>query len=585
MKSFALIILIFTSAVLSNRFLEENNQKGGIHDYIFRLPRETLIKWALTTERFHRKVNNIEGLIGGLTDYVFDLTNKQIVSKILKETDEHPEIANQEKLESLSIEYGLSSIKEPLKVQSTNIGGDGGIHDYIWRLPREKLISWAITSETYHREVNHQHLVGGLEDYVNSLKNEDIINYILAQVKEHPELAKKGKLDSLSENYNIDVNSFHIPEKPVTSSIIGGDGGFHDFIWRTERPVLNNWAIACERYHIKVNNLQLIGGLHDYINNLSNQQVIEYILNKVKEHPELANAQKLNSLVTEIGISDTTGLKSNIAPKSTIIGGDGGLHDYIWKSDRLVLNKWALTSEKYHRKVNNLNILGGLNDYIDALTNQQVIEYIIKEIKEHPEIASSQKLDSLSVELGLAVKPLTLVGDGGLHDYIWRVPRTTLDSWALATERYHNNENQIIGGLHDFIGSLSNQQVIDYIMTKVKEHPELNSNKKLDSLVAKFEPKKETPSLLAAKPILGSGLHDIIISLDRNTLISYALAMDKYSHDKSPRIGGINDYVNKLEDSEIRNFILMQADSYPELNNKVTVEGLIKNYNITSKQN
>ena len=61
--------------------------------------------------------------------------------------------------------------------------------------------------------------------------------------------------------------------------------------------------------------------------------------------------------------------------------------------------------------------------------------------------------------------------------------------------------------------------------------------------------------------------------------------MDKYSHDKSPRIGGINDYVNKLEDSEIRNFILMQADSYPELNNKVTVEGLIKNYNITSKQN
>ena len=565
MKIIAIIFLIFASAVLSQGFLEETKQRGGLHDYIFRLPRDTLINWALASEKYHRKVNNQDGLVGGLVDYVFRLSNQDIISKILKVADEHPEIASQEKLQSLATEYGFSV---SIPTSNLKMGGDGGLHDYIWRLPRDKLITWALTSEAYHRDVNHQHLFGGLDDYVSSLSNQKIIEYIMSQVKEHPELSAQGKLDSLSVKYNIDPKNVHTNETPLTSTFVGGDGGLHDYIWRLERPVLNNYALAAEQYHREKENIKLYGGLHDYINVLSNEQVIEYIMKQVKQHPELGSSKKLDTLVVQYGISQPT-LKS-----STFVGGDGGLHDYIWRTDRKVLNKWALTAEKYHLQKQNITLFGGLHDYINVLSNEQVIEYILKQVKQHPEIGSSQKLDSLSVELGIA-KPVLKMG--GLNDYIWRLPRTTLDSWALACERYHNKEQNLFGGLHDYIGTFSNQQVIDYIMNKVKENPELGNAEKLNALVAKYGFKNETS---APQAILGGGLHDVVRALDRKSLISYALAIENYSNEKSPKFGGIHDYIDKLEDDHIRKFILDQAKNFPELNSREAIEGLVKKYNL-----
>jgi hypothetical protein len=444
---------------MSQKFLGGD---GGLHDFIWRMPRDTLVGWALATEQYHRKVNNQQGLLGGLDDYINNLSNQEIVSYILKETHEHPEINHKDKLESLTVEFGTSKVN----VQGPKRGEDGGLHDYIWRLPREKLITWALASEAYHRDVNHLHLMGGLDDYATSLTNDQLIEYIMNQVKEHPELSDQGKLDTLSTKYNINANSVHNVQ---AASPIGGEGGLHDYIWRTERPVLNKWALATERYHRKINNITLRGGLDDYINSLTNQQVIEYIMKEAKEHPEIASSQKLESLVSEFGISEST--VHSIPSVASPIGGDGGIHDYIWRMDRPSLNKWALTTEAYHRNANKQQqLIGGLHDYIATLSNQQVIDYILREVKEHPEL-NAGKLDSLSAEYGITgevERPLKMGGnDGGLHDYIWRLPRTTLDSWAFAAENYHNKEQLIIGGLHDYIATLSNQQVIDFIMKEV----------------------------------------------------------------------------------------------------------------------
>jgi hypothetical protein len=554
---------------MSQKFLGGD---GGLHDFIWRMPRDTLVGWALATEQYHRKVNNQQGLLGGLDDYINNLSNQEIVSYILKETHEHPEINHKDKLESLTVEFGTSKVN----VQGPKRGEDGGLHDYIWRLPREKLITWALASEAYHRDVNHLHLMGGLDDYATSLTNDQLIEYIMNQVKEHPELSDQGKLDTLSTKYNINANSVHNVQ---AASPIGGEGGLHDYIWRTERPVLNKWALATERYHRKINNITLRGGLDDYINSLTNQQVIEYIMKEAKEHPEIASSQKLESLVSEFGISEST--VHSIPSVASPIGGDGGIHDYIWRMDRPSLNKWALTTEAYHRNANKQQqLIGGLHDYIATLSNQQVIDYILREVKEHPEL-NAGKLDSLSAEYGITgevERPLKMGGnDGGLHDYIWRLPRTTLDSWAFAAENYHNKEQLIIGGLHDYIATLSNQQVIDFIMKEVKEHPEIASGEKLDALVSKY-----TTPVVSSGPIMGGGLHDVVRGLSRQSLIAYALAMDEYSHQKSPRLGGIHDYVNTLQDEEIRNFILKQAETYPELNSRIAVEGLIKKFNINN---
>jgi len=374
--------------------LESEPIRGGLHDYIFRMPRETLIRWALVTERYHRKVNNQEHLLGGLDDYINRLSNQEIVSVILKEADEHPEIASSQKLESLTVEYGMGT----QNTEAPRMGGDGGLHDFIWRLPREKLNSWALATEAYHRDINHQHLMGGLDDYVTSLTNEQVVEYIMKEVKEHPEIANQEKLDSLTTKYNINVNSVHQPIKEVQKS-------------------------------------------------------------------------------------DTTG---------------------------------------------------------------------------------------------------RIGGDGGLHDYIWRLPRATLESWAFATEKYHNKNEQLLGGLHDYIASLTNQQVIDFVMKEVKEHPEIASGEKLDSLVTQYGlGKADVPMVYATNPILGGGLHDVLRTLERKTLISYALAMDEYSHEKVPRIGGIHDYVYNLSDIEITNFIILQSEKFPELNSKLAIDGLVQKYGIT----
>jgi len=209
-------------------------------------------------------------------------------------------------------------------------------------------------------------------------------------------------------------------------------------------------------------------------------------MKEANEHPEIANASKLNELVTKYNIKSS---KTHGAGSGSLIGGDGGLHDFIWRLPREKLNNWALATEAYHREVNNLHLLGGLHDTISSLSNDQVIAYILKEVKEHPEIAGADKLDGLVARLLNPPTTLPLPeAAGGVHDYIWRLPREKINLWALATEQYHREINNLhlLGGLDDYITSLSDKQVVEYILKEIKEHPELNSDKKLDELVTKY---------------------------------------------------------------------------------------------------
>jgi len=129
---------------------------------------------------------------------------------------------------------------------------------------------------------------------------------------------------------------------------------------------------------------------------------------------------------------------------------------------------------------------------------------------------------------------------------------------------------------------LSNQQIIDYVLKEIKEHPENAFKAKLDGLVTKYGiSSNSVHGPQTTNPIIGGGLHDTVRSLNRKSLIAFALAMDNYSHEKSPRLGGIEDYVYTLQDQEIANFILKQAEQFPELNSRTAVEGLVRKYNIT----
>jgi len=233
-----------------------------------------------------------------------------------------------------------------------------------------------------------------------------------------------------------------------------------------------------------------MGGLHDYISTLSNKQLVEYIMNKAKDLPELDSADKLNELVTQYGIKNDS---HNVG----VQGPMGGLHDFIFRIPREQVSLWALAAEKFHRDATNKQLLGGLHDYIDTLETYQIAEYVLKEAGEHEELNTTDFLNGLVDKYQITLPTphnMAVFAEGGLHDFIWREERDTLVKWALAAEQHHRNVNdlQLLGGLHDYISTLTNEQVVDYILQEAAEHPELNTAKFLNDLVKQYSITAET---------------------------------------------------------------------------------------------
>jgi len=346
--------------VLNTGFLSEIQKIGGIHDFITTLPRDTLIKWALTTEKYHNELNKIEA-IGGLDDYINRMSNEEIISYILKEIIEHSELNSKEKLDSLSQGYGLNKVEQAI----------GGVHDYIWKMSLDALKVWALTTENYHKEINGiSDFVGGLHDFINSMSIEELIVYIMKEIKEHPELTA-SEIESLSQKYGTN--------RTLTIS---------DTITTMNRKNLTNMAFTLERYHH--NGSKVFGGLHDRISKLSDDEIKQYILKELNEHPEIACIKKINNLSKEYK------KKPKILAQA---GNDGGLHDILPRMERKNLVKMAFLLERYHK--NGTIVQGGLHDYVFNLSKSEVKDFIIKELKEHPEINNKKQIMKLTKEYGM----------------------------------------------------------------------------------------------------------------------------------------------------------------------------------------
>lgn len=77
---------------------------GGLKDTIYRVPRETLMKWAVTCERHHRLAKNIS-VLGGLEDYVQDLSNEELIDYILTKTAYYTQLDSAAELDRLAEAY------------------------------------------------------------------------------------------------------------------------------------------------------------------------------------------------------------------------------------------------------------------------------------------------------------------------------------------------------------------------------------------------------------------------------------------------------------------------------------------------
>lgn len=340
---------------------------------------------------------------------------------------------------------------------------------------------------------------------------------------------------------------------------------------------LKNYALSIDNY-LK-NGQQMDGGIHDYINDLSKEDLTKWILNSCLKKKELLDLEKFNEITEEKKSVQTEKIKKIKKPEISLLSAVpkkfGGLHDYIWRMDNDTLIRWALTANAHN------NLMTKEQNELDTskMSVKELIDFILKMVEKYPGLDSSTELDRLGEKYAIkTVKPFGQFG--GLHDYLYRMPRNTLIRWALTAEAHERKIKEIkaFGGLHDYIDSLSDVEIANYIAEKAKLYKELDSGEKLDSLAKEYSINfKPSPHLVKF-----GGLHDYIFRQDRETLIKWALTAE--AHDRYERKlnikGGLHDYIKTLSNEKIAEYVLGMAAVYPVLNSAENLNSLMVKYEI-----
>jgi len=81
------------------------------------------------------------------------------------------------------------------------------------------------------------------------------------------------------------------------------------------------------------------------------------------------------------------------------------------------------------------------------------------------------------------------------------------------------------------------------------------------------------------KPIhIGGGIHDFLVGKDRNYTMKLALALERYHKKQTGTehfLGGLHDYIFKMSDHDIREFIVKMTNKYEELKDYKKLEALM----------
>ena len=243
------------------------------------------------------------------------------------------------------------------------------------------------------------------------------------------------------------------------------------------RAQLIKYAFALDNYHKEVNNLnKQIRGLEDYIWLILDKEIITYIIKETGEHSEIDSIQKLDTLAFG-KISDR--LK---------IDAERILRKYMNGLNRDVLTKCAFAIESYHNKVNDINYEGDVKKMIMNQTNSDLIDFMIKELNNHPEIMNNFKKECLDKSVTVnAISSEVNNFEENLYYYDLPILRT----FAKTLEKF--DELNLQQGEKKYfvrVNSLDKYDTISYIKKMLAKYPETNSIKKLQELTKIYQSKK-----------------------------------------------------------------------------------------------
>ena len=289
-----------------------------------------------------------------------------------------------------------------------------------------ELRDYALSLEAYTS--NGKTVLGGLHDYITQYNKQSLIKYIASVCLEKRELFEEQKFNSViaqfssSSNKKEDekiekalLNVIHENTENSEKSKSLTSQRFEDLVYIQHRNTLITWALTCEYHDNLKKQAPLVGGLHDYVDSLSEREIADYILRMVDVYPELGSKQTLDDLRKKYEIKyesdenvDDNDKKDEIEKAEKSLNflaesepeGEGGLIDFIFRLPREKLTQYAFTAEKFAHEATGMQVKGGIVDYIDELTNQQIAWFVLDSAKKYPELNSKEFLDALVCRYG-----------------------------------------------------------------------------------------------------------------------------------------------------------------------------------------
>lgn len=317
----------------------------------------------------------------------------------------------------------------------------------------EELRVLAIIADEVTRKYNHKR--GGIREHVYEMSREELYQVIIHAYEVYPKDFDLNKLDELRITYADAIRfaeEYH--EVAKKSNAHEGVNSIENFLKSLDLKGLRKLAIALDEYDREINPDRM-GGVAEFVNSLSEPELVKIITNYLIQYSGALTVEFMKELIVKYEE------RSQFADQYSQRTATNNLSRY----NKSQLVQIALSLEKYYRVKKNINVIGGLRDYIRTLDEPQLIAKIIEMIAEIPEANDIEFIENL------------IKGEQEINliEEIRAQPKETLIIIATALEAFERKMTGkiLFGGIHDNGPNLSEEQIMAFIEDILQRFPQL----------------------------------------------------------------------------------------------------------------
>lgn len=270
-----------------NSLKKQYGIKHGENDFINEImnlnDKKKIDEYALTVNKYWLDKSGLF-ILNGLRSYIDKVKDDMLKNYIIYMSEKSESLNSVEKIKELSKKYGFNGTDEPIEEDITFL-------KEIASSDIEIIKKYAQNCEDFYRE-NQTSIkyYGGITDYIDSLPKIELLHYMIYLIHSNSNLNNFELIKTFEKGSSIDVEEMR--------------EGLREY----EEETLRNIAIVLLKYHRETLKLPPFNGLNDYIFTLKDKdEIIEQIINTIKDHRELLNLAVINSMLTKYGYKQIEG--------------------------------------------------------------------------------------------------------------------------------------------------------------------------------------------------------------------------------------------------------------------------------------